>query len=665
MDELTPNEHLAPPESFTTPNVQKALDTVNVTEAHISEQLGRELSDPELPTLTDDALVHVAERSTDYVKEHPEKSETAEEAVEVALIEGALEVTGERPPGAVSPILKLEIDGYDQQVTEGVRKLHEEGATLPDGEPAAEVIAQAIPPQGESAQQRHEISDELDTAIQYYTHGASKEDLQQAGIDPSIVTKHIRSISEDERDFLKEQRRKSLDSSTTGPQEVSVQETPLFSNSDLETAFVYGVQEDSGMTQTEIDTWYDSLPEDQRTYYAQAKQELRDQAEQQKQLETIIEHNLEASAPELLEGKLPHNLAERLGTEYILAIRQLGEYEADEAQEQLVTDGGVNVANLGLTQSFDLLSQAEDSLTTSRGLVINGYYGARAGGKFVIVVPLERAADNPTAAYDSIPDMQQDLQSGSDPDHRVVNPKYVAGFIDGQGVFHPNENFMRSSEANIGGEVKDDNSVQAEATKPVESTNHYERLTDEQLNAVRDNIADSVVQGIRKYDLTEVARASANLAAIQREFETRFVELRPTHQRGEVHGTITYSTEPDATVVQKIVSELQKIDGASNIARAMYGGLEIPRANESDQESRLRAIEMQSLLSNISKEVRRINGSDLSENTNPYAAMTNEKLTLTVERLKETIRSRAAQGLDTKDFRKRLALVGQVIQGRR
>ena len=70
-------------------------------------------------------------------------------------------------------------------------------------------------------------------------------------------------------------------------------------------------------------------------------------------------------------------------------------------------------------------------------------------------------------------------------------------------------------------------------------------------------------------------------------------------------------------IVQKIVGELQRIDGASNIARAMYGGLEIPQPDTPDQESRLQAMEMQSLLANISREIRSITGSEFSESTNP------------------------------------------------
>lgn len=97
----------------------------------------------------------------------------------------------------------------------------------------------------------------------------------------------------------------------------------------------------------------------------------------------------------------------------------------------------------------------------------------------------------------------------------------------------------------------------------------------------------------------------------------------------------------------------------------MYGGLETPQQDESDPEAVLQAAEMSSLLANISREIRSTTGSDLAESTNnPYASMKNEELATTVDRLKQTIQERTAQGLDTTDFRNRLALVGRVIQSR-
>lgn len=856
MDETLPKqEQLSKPESLASPNVAKALDSIKTTEKQIGEHFGLAPDAPELPDLTDDALVHIAESTTDAVKDHPEQSETAKDAVEAVLIEGALEVTGDRPEGSENPILKLEKDGYDQQVTEAVRKLHEEGAVLPNGESVAETVAITIMSQemtseeydeaskeagwdsperaqklvesyvtqgskvldigigtgqavegyaakgatvigldhdasmldkasavvGESGSlrqadinkelpiadlkesvdvaqaigvlefaedlpavldqvhgslkengvfvftselvddthasksefedigltvhrhtpeeiqgllerkgysllsheaydgykredgevpygiflaqktaeqaERPQISDELDTALQYYYKGGSKEDIQNfAGVDPKEVTEYIRNLPEEEREHALEVRRQAL--GENAPAELQV--APQFSNTELESAFVYGIQEDSGMTQEQVDSWYNALPEDQQQYFAEGKREMSQQTEQVHELEAKVEANLEASAPELLAGRLPKELADRIGSEYVIGLRQLGSDEAGEAQEKLTADGGVDVANLSLTQSFNVIKETDDDWTT-KGTVIRGYYGVQGGGKFVIAVPLH-GADSPTTAYESVPDMQQELQTSSDPNHRAVNPKYVAGFIDGEGVFHPNENFMRSNEAKLSGESAP-SSPSLEAAELQESANPYERLTPEQLTAVRDNIADSIVQGIRKYDSAEVTRASANLAAIQREMQARSPE-QATHQRGEVDGAVTYITEPDTAVIQRIVSELQKIDGAPDIARKLYGGLEIPTPSEENQEARLQAMELQSLLAGVSREIRNVTGSEFSESSNPYASMKNEELATTVERLKQAIQEGTAQGRDTTDFRNRLAQAGAVIRGR-
>lgn len=857
MDETLPKqEQLSKPESLATPDVTKALDTINDTETKIGEHFGLAPNAPELPDLTDDALVHVAESSSDLVKDHPEQSEVAKDAVKTVLIEGALEVTGDRPEGTENPIIKLENDGYDEQVTEAVRGFHEEGAVLPNGESVAQTIAITIMSQEMTSEEydsaskeagwdsperaqklvdayvtpgskvldigigtgqavsgyaekgatvvgldhdasmldkasrivgengllrqadinkelpiadlresvdvaqaigvlefaedlpavleqvhgslkengvfvftselvddthasksefedigltvhrhtteeiqglleqkgykllsqeaydgyqredgevpygiflaqktaeqaeRPQISDELDTALQYYYQGASKEDMQKfVGVDPKEITAYINSLPEDERAHAIDTRRRALGESAPAAES---QEISGVSTLDLEGMYVNGINSDETIvTNEQLDAWYKTLSEDDQARLSGARQEEAEIREHIAQQEKTVEQNLETSAPELLEGKLPKELADRIGSEYVIGLRQLGSYGADEAQEKLDADGGVDVSNLSLTQSFNVIKESDDDWTT-KGTIIRGYYGVRGGGKFVIAVPLH-VADSPTAAYESVPDMQQELRSSSDPDHRAVNPKYVAGFIDGDGTFHPNENFMRSNEAKLGSETV--TTPQAEAVAPTESTNPYERLTAEQLIAVRDNIANSIVEGIRRYDPAEVTRAATNLAAIQREIQARSPE-QAAHQRGEVDGAVTYITEPDAGVIQKIVSELQKIDGAPDIARKLYGGLEIPAPSEENQEARLQAMELQSLLAGVSREIRNVTGSEFSESTNPYASMKNEELATTVDRLKQTIQDLTAQGADTTEFRNRLAQVGEVMMNR-
>lgn len=648
-----------------TSEVKQAMHQIKATEASIAEQLGRASNDPELPVLTDDALVHIAERSADYAAEYPEEAAVAEETVETVLIESALEATGNRPVSSGNPTVRLQNEGYNQQVVEGVRKLHEEGAVLPNGEEAAEAVARSLIIQEAQPEQatttsaeRARISDKLDTALQYYYKGGSKEDIQNnTGLDPTEITEYLRSLPEVEREYAIDIRRQALGENkpAANPQEMSV-----LPKSDLEGLYVNGIDsEESSVTDEQLEAWYKTLSEDDQARLASAKQEEADIREYITQQEQTIEHNLAASAAELLKGRLPQELADRIGTEYAIGVRQLGTDDATDAQEMLDTDGGVDVSNLNLIQSFNVTKESTDDWT-AKDNVVKGYYGVRGGGKFVIAIPMHETSD-PTTAYESIPDMHHVLQSSDNPDYRAVNPKYVAGYIDADGVFHPNENFMRSNEAKLEGVTALTPSKVEAASK--ESTNPYEHLTTEQLTAVRNNIADSIVQGIRKYDPAEVSRASANLAAIQREIHSRSPE-QGAHQRGESDGAVTYITEPDNAIVEKIVSELRKVDGAPDIARKLYGGLEIPQANGQNPESRLQAMELQSLLANISREIRNVTGSEFSESSNPYASMKNEELATTVERLKQAIQEGNAQGRDTTDFRNRLALAGRVIQGR-
>ena len=138
MDEALPNqsEQLHMPEEKTSPEVKRAVTEIEATETAIAAHTG--LEGQELTDSTDDFLTDKAEHAANM-----HASDTPE-IVETALIEGALEEIGERPASEHNPIVKLEKEGYDKQVTEGVQKLHEEHVTLPDGESAAEVVAQKV-----------------------------------------------------------------------------------------------------------------------------------------------------------------------------------------------------------------------------------------------------------------------------------------------------------------------------------------------------------------------------------------------------------------------------------------------------------------------------------------------------------------------------------------
>ena len=135
MDEAFP-EQPHTPEEKTSPEVKRAVTEIEATETTIAAQTG--LDGQKLTDTTDDFLTDKAEHAANM-----HASDTPE-IVETALIEGALEEIGERPASEHNPIVKLEEEGYDKQVTDGVQKLHEEHVTLPDGESAAEVVAQKV-----------------------------------------------------------------------------------------------------------------------------------------------------------------------------------------------------------------------------------------------------------------------------------------------------------------------------------------------------------------------------------------------------------------------------------------------------------------------------------------------------------------------------------------
>ena len=245
-------------ETRATQEVQDAIADIESTEATIAEYTGAE--GQELTDQTAEYLVDHAERASD--KEAVDKVDI----VDTALVEGALEVTGDRPEATENPIVSLEEDGYDDQVVEGVNKLNEKDATLPGGESVAEVVALTV-----EEHERHknpalksEISEEFDTALQYYFNGASKGYIKEnTKIDPNEITAHIRSLPKEERDFILEMRRSRKNIHNLGEHSKAENQTSLESeqkaknlevlrNSEmgevLEKAYLGAVELDSRLT---------------------------------------------------------------------------------------------------------------------------------------------------------------------------------------------------------------------------------------------------------------------------------------------------------------------------------------------------------------------------------------------------------------------------------
>jgi len=206
----------------------------------------------------------------------------------------------------------------------------------------------------------------------------------------------------------------------------------------------------------------------------------------------------------------------------------------------------------------------------------------------------------------------------------------------------------------------------AEVQLVEQSTNPYEQMTNDQLEQVRNNIADSVVRGLLSYNPQEVTRASANLAAIQREFETRFPELLKTLPRGQGENGILYDTLPDPNIVRSIVDKLKDVDGIAGIVfgiRNKAAAERGPSGRQPTLEEVLQATELERLLSEVGRGIQDVTPG--KEKVNPYSDMPNNELDARIEQFKTTIAEQTAAGKDTTELRKNLALIGQVINARK
>ncbi len=194
----------------------------------------------------------------------------------------------------------------------------------------------------------------------------------------------------------------------------------------------------------------------------------------QKQAETITVltedeqlANLEQDAPELLEARLPEELERKLPEgfrRYFLGINQTGGVQSvEEATALLKSYGGIDMAGYGrFEQRFDLM----DHQYLKGGKWTRDFYGPIHGhfgeniGRFVAVFPVDETKDTDMTpgeiameGYEYYPKDHPDypypkdlLAKGKGTRERegtVVNNKYIAGFIDVQGHFHPNPDFMK------------------------------------------------------------------------------------------------------------------------------------------------------------------------------------------------------------------------------
>lgn len=121
--------------------VIEAVRDIADIEASIKDLLHLQSGSAELAQLTDDAIAEIAIRE---VASPDDSHAAALKAIKTALIETALEVTGERPAATRNPAETLEANGLEAEVDAAVADLHERGAKTPEGQDVAETVAREI-----------------------------------------------------------------------------------------------------------------------------------------------------------------------------------------------------------------------------------------------------------------------------------------------------------------------------------------------------------------------------------------------------------------------------------------------------------------------------------------------------------------------------------------
>lgn len=118
--------------------VEKAIERIGGAQAEVAEALGLDVDSKQAVAETDDFLVVVAERPVDG------SGNGDNDALETALIAGALEEQGLRISDGENPIGELEDYGLGKRINAVVEELHESAAELPDHTSAAEAVATVI-----------------------------------------------------------------------------------------------------------------------------------------------------------------------------------------------------------------------------------------------------------------------------------------------------------------------------------------------------------------------------------------------------------------------------------------------------------------------------------------------------------------------------------------
>lgn len=206
-----------------------------------------------------------------------------------------------------------------------------------------------------------------------------------------------------------------------------------------------------GFTPEELSEWHRSLPQDQRDFYDEELAFKYERDFRMAERDGDLLEGLRATAPELLEGRLPADQEKLLGSGYVLGTNQNGVFNLTEAVAYVTEASGIDVTNYNLNNRFQFFDPTVRLMTILSAL--GGYFGEAGGGRFVVAVP-----DNGSFAGESVtsrPDMLENHDALPEDfmvrytrdgqDARAVSPRYIAGFIGVDGRYYSNAEFMQDS----------------------------------------------------------------------------------------------------------------------------------------------------------------------------------------------------------------------------
>jgi hypothetical protein len=204
--------------------------------------------------------------------------------------------------------------------------------------------------------------------------------------------------------------------------------------------------------------WVKQLPPDE----LDVLREARAGVQRQKSLHEQVHDRLMTTVPELYRGELPADLAERLaGKNYALGFNQMLASTKEEAVARLAASNGLDLGDYLFNQRFQLFAKddwdEDGHLAALECAIDNGYYLTSDIGRFVVAFPVDpeqrqgqSIIEMVSTTEDYLPDdFLHNFQREDGSHHESVNAKYLAGFIDGEGIFWKNNNFARADSPDL------------------------------------------------------------------------------------------------------------------------------------------------------------------------------------------------------------------------